>query len=35
MVGSIHFDVHQVHDLQSPLFLARDVTKHLKDIIQN
>lgn len=35
MVGSIHFDVHQIHDLQGPLFLACDVTKHLKAIIQH
>lgn len=32
MVGSIYFDVHQIHDLQGPLFLACDITKHLKDI---
>lgn len=33
MVGSIYFDVHQIHDLQGLLFLAYDVTKHLKDLI--
>jgi hypothetical protein len=33
MVGNIHFDVHQIRDLQGLLCLAYDVTKHFKDII--